>query len=198
MSPTATKFEPREVVIRHGIFWYMTKELGFASNPTTGLIEEKEIISQKIANQNETVTLQFQADYNRGVEHHAFWTEEELAAARGSAAAPAVLPEGAPGTVEAPEAGSTPNNPDTPDEPEDPTDVNMEDLDEDSDLVEWIQATGAFDGYRQPNANEVVAAAGDDKELAARLQAAEKTAMGGNARTTVESRLQKIIDKEQS
>jgi hypothetical protein len=76
-----------------------------------------------------------------------------------------------------------------------PLDYDLHEFDEESDLIEWIQGTGTFDGMRAPNAQEVVKAAGDDPDLARRLLSAEPLARGDQGmRSTVEQGLNKVIN----
>lgn len=171
-------FTPKKVVIRHGIFWYFAREKQVIPNQQKGgQLTEQEVLVQRIANQNEEVELTVESDYQRGVEHHAFWTDEELSAMRGPEAiavvgAPAVVPEGAPGTVEAPapspDGGGGGGSDD--DEVEDPMDQDVAGFD-DEQLRDWLTGTGEFDGQRKPNQNEVAGLM--EGELAERLYRAE-------------------------
>lgn len=172
-------YSPQTVTIRHGLFWYFSKEKQVLPNPETGLLEEKTALVQRSALQNATITLDLESDYNRGVEHHAFWTEDDLKSRAGADSSQ--LP-----------AGSGDED-DDPDEPKDPTEVPIGELSED-DLVEWLQATGEFDGYKQPNAEETVAAVGEDAELASRVLSAEKRARD-KPRASVEKPLTKMVEE---
>lgn len=197
-SIEGSEFEPKTVVIRHGIFWYFAKEKVVQTNEKTRKLEETEQLVQRIANQNDSVTLVLESDYRRGVEHHAFWTEDELLSANAlrtreaahgvAAAAQEPLSVQAP-TAEQLAAGGG------DDDVKGPLDYDLREFDEESDIIEWLQGTGTFDGMRAPNAQEVVKAAGDDPELARRLLAAEPLARGDQGtRSTVETGLNKIIE----
>jgi hypothetical protein len=65
-----------------------------------------------------------------------------------------------------------------------------------SELVEWLTATGMFDGEKRPNVNEVVAAGDGNPELAKRLLAAEATASGDQPREGVVKGLQAVAAQE--
>lgn len=199
MAKSESSWEPREVVIRHGMFWYFVREKQVLPDAGKGnRLTEQEVLVQRIANQNDTITLELESDYQRGVEHRAFWTDEELKAAS-AGSAPAVVPDGAEGTVDGPPPalmqapGSQPSSEGGggEDEPVDPSEVNVGELDND-ELVEWLQGSGMFDGSRQPNADEVVSAIGDDPELAERMLSAEKRAHGEKYRKGVERHALKV------
>jgi hypothetical protein len=191
-------FEPKEVVIRHGIFWYFAKEMTVVTDEKTKRLVEQESLIQRIANQNDTVTLVLESDYRRGIEHHAFWTDDELAAATAlrtrEATHGAVAAAQEPLSVQAPSAeqlGASGGD----DEHLQPLEYDLREFEEESDLIEWLQGTGAFDGMRAPNAQEVVKAAGDDPDLARRLLAAEPLARGDlGSRSTVEAGLMKVVE----
>lgn len=186
-------YKPQEVQIRHGMFWYFAKEKQVLPNMSKGgALEEQEVLVQRTAVQNEKVTLMLEADYRRGVEHHAFWTEEELSQPRTATGAPAVVPEGSPGTVEAPPPDDGTGGGGGPSD-EDPTEVNIGELDH-SDLVEWIQGTGAYDEYKPPTADQIVEQVGDDAELAERVLSAERAARD-KPRATVERSLTSVVEK---
>lgn len=191
-------WEPREVTVRHGMFWYFSREKQVLPDAGKGnRLTEQTVLIQRVANQNDKITIELESDYQRGVEHHAFWTDEELKAAR-TGGAPAIVPEGAAGTVDGPPPalsqapGKDAGNSDDGGvaEPPDPTEVNVAELDND-ELVEWLQGSGMFDGARKPNADEVIDKIGDDPELAERMLAAEKRAQD-KPRTSVEKHVNKV------
>jgi hypothetical protein len=162
------KTEPREVTIKHGLFWYHAPELAIVDG------EEKEVLIEKLAFNGQTVTLTRQSDMDRGDQHGAFYSEDELKK----------LNLGALSTA-APEV-----------EAEDDSVPDLDDLD-DEDIVEWIMGVGMFDGKKKPTADQVVAAVGDDPDLAQRTLDAETQARGDQGpRKSVESRLQAVIDGE--
>lgn len=84
-------------------------------------------------------------------------------------------------------------NPSLADEEEE--DVEVSELDDD-ELVEWLQATGVFDGEQKPAIPEVLSVADGDPELAGRLIKAEETANGDAKRTTLINGLEKIQGAE--
>lgn len=174
---TATKWEPREVVVRHGIFWYFKKEMQVLPDKDTNRLKEQEVLIQRTANQNDVITVELEADYQRGVDHHAFWTEDELKSTQPQT--PAQLIAGAPGEGEG-------------DEPQDPMTVPIGELDS-GELVEWIQGSGQFDEYDSPTGDEVVEKVGNDAELAERVLTAEKSARD-KPRVVVERELNKVIE----
>lgn len=194
-------FDPVEVVIRHGIFWYFAKEMVVQTDEKTKRLVEVESLVQRIANQNDTVTLALESDYMRGIQHHAFWTDEEMEQVRAlrsreathgvAAAAQNPLGVQAPSREQlsaAAEGGGS-------EDPKQPLDFNLSEFEEQSDLIEWLQGSGTFDGMRAPNAAEVVKSAGNDPELAKALLAAEPLARGDlGMRSTVETGLTKIIE----
>jgi hypothetical protein len=194
-------FDPVTVVIRHGIFWYFAKEMVVVTDEKTKRLVESEQLVQRIANQNDEVTLVLESDYRRGVQHHAFWTDSEMEqirslrtreAAHGVAA---VAQE--PLSIQAPNADqlSASVGEGGGEDVRQPLDYDLNEFDEESDIIEWLQGTGTFDGMRKPNAQEVVKAAKDDATLARRLLAAEPLARGDEGlRTSVETGLNKIIE----
>lgn len=194
-------FEPVTVVIRHGIFWYFSKEMVVVTDDKTKRLVEQEQLVQRIANQNDSVELVVESDYKRGLQHYAFWTDEDLATAKALRAresqrgVPAAAQE--PATVQVPTAQQFAERAAGGGEEDrmEPLEVNMDVLEAESDYIEWLQGTGMFDGQRAPNADEVIKAAGDDPELAKRLLAAEPLARGDQgSRSTVEKGLNKIIE----
>jgi hypothetical protein len=149
----------REVVIKHGVFWYYASEMQVING------EEKDTLIQKMAFNGETVTLTRDSDIERGERYGAFYSDEEmerLGLNRASADT---------------EGGA----------------ISLADRD-DQELVDWLMSTGEFDGNKKPTADEVIAAAGDDPDLAERLIEAEDTASGGNPRKSVDDGLNKIVD----
>jgi hypothetical protein len=196
-------FDPVTVVIRHGIFWYFAKEMVVQTDEKTKRLVEVETLVQRIANQNDEVTLVLESDYMRGVTHHAFWTDEEMEQVRAlrnresthgvAAAAQEPLSVQAPSRDQL-AAGDDDLGGGTDDQKE-PLDFDLTQFEEHSDLVEWLQGSGTFDGMRAPNANEVIKAAGNNPDLAKRLLAAEPEARGDlGLRSTVENGLNKIIE----
>lgn len=156
----------REVTIKHGLFYY--------HEPVKRIVagEEKELLVERLAFNGETVTLTKDADYERGIEFDAFYTDEEL-----KALAPAASPTGA--TV--PEAG------------EGESARPVSELD-DEELVDWLMSTGEFDGQKKPTAADVILAVGDDAELADRALAAEEHASGGSPRKAVAEHVAAVVD----
>lgn len=198
-----SSFEPKTVIIRHGIFWYFAKENTVQTNEKTRKLEESEQLVQRIANQNEEVTLVLESDYQRGVQHHAFWTDEELNTARAfrtkEAVHGAVAAAQEPMSVQAPSSAQlAPSKTEGGgDDVREPLDYDLSEFDEESDLIEWVQASGTFDGMRAPNGDEVVKAAGDDPALARRLLTAETQARGDQGpRQGVTKGLTRIIEAE--
>jgi hypothetical protein len=191
---TELKFDPVEVQIRHGIFWYFAREKQVVTDSNTGRLKEQDVLIQRVANQNDKITLHLESDYQRGVDHHAFWTDEELAAARVGPTGVAVVPVGADGTVDAPEPlleGSTPGG--GTEAPPEPLSHDLSDRPVE-DLTEWIMAAGEFDGQKKPNAGEVISAAGNNPDLAQRLLDAEERARGDQGpRSTVVAGLESVI-----
>lgn len=170
-----TKSQEREVTIKHGVFWYHAPELQVING------EEKEILVQKLAFNGDTVTLTRASDIERGDQHGAFYTEDELNKLNlGASGTPAL----AAGTAA---EESQANEPPV-----------LEDLD-DEDIVDWLMGTGMFDSRKKPTADEVVAAVGDDPDQAQRVLDAEEQAQGDKGpRVSVEERLQKVIDQGES
>jgi hypothetical protein len=179
MSPTDTQTreqklglldEPVEKVIKHGAFWFHTPEFAVVGG------EDKEILVERMAFNGEHVSIQRKADLQRGEKYDAFYTEEELKrlpTERARLARERLALETAEG-----EEGGQPD---------------LSTL-EDAELVDWLMSTGEFDGRRKPNADEVVAAVGNDPELAGRVLEAEETAQGdAGMRKSVEEPLDKII-----
>lgn len=153
-------YEPQTVKIKHGSFWYNTNTTQINASG-----KEEEIIVQRVAFQNEELEIPHEADYERGVQYDAFFNEgERLDPLTGE------LLFGAPDT-----------DIETDIEGEEPT-VGSLSHDE---LVDWLMATGDFDGKKKPSVPEVIEAVGDDKELAARVLEAEKEASGANPRGTL-------------
>lgn len=193
-------WDPQTVVIRHGIFWYFAAEKQPLVNERTKRIEEKLGLVQRIANQNETITIVLESDYQRGVMHHAFWTEDELNSAQSlrdrESAHGAIAPTQEPLSVQAPSAGQLAARSAAEDEDiKGPLDYDLNEFEESGDLIEWLQGTGTFDGMRRPNAGEVIRSAHGDKALAARLLEAEPLARGDEgSRETVVKGLSKIIE----
>jgi hypothetical protein len=192
-------YTPQTVVIRHGIFWYFAKEMQVITDEKSKRLVESETLVQRIANQNDTVTLELESDYRRGVEHRAFWTPDELLAVNALRAREAT--HGTAALAQEPMSGQGPTAEQlaagggADDDIKQPLDYDLHEFDEESDLIEWIQGTGTFDGMRAPNAQEVVKAAGDDPDLARRLLSAEPLARGDQGmRSTVEQGLNKVIN----
>lgn len=171
-NKTAPRWEPKEVKIKHGAFWYYSREKYVV--PATG--QEEDRLIQRFANQNDKVTLVLASDYNRGVEFGAFYTDDEVATYEARIS----------GSVGVLDGEDIENGP-----------ANVPDLD-DEGLADWLTATGQFDGHKKPNADEVVAAAGGDRELASRLLTAEERASGGDPRKGVKDGLSKVIEAEQA
>lgn len=197
-----SSFDPVTVVIRHGIFWYFAKEMVVQTDEKTKRLVEVETLVQRIANQNDTVTLALESDYVRGAQHHAFWTDEEMEQVRAlrsreathgvAAAAQEPLGIQAPSREQLSATGDAGGG---TEDPKQPLDFNLSEFEEQSDIVEWLQGSGTFDGMRAPNAAEVVKAAGNDPELAKALLQAEPLARGDlGMRSTVETGLTKIIE----
>lgn len=158
----------REVTIKHGLFYY--------HEPVKRIVagEEKEVLVERLAFHGQTVNLTRDADIERGEEHGAFYSKDELKALQ-AGSAPAAAPEAQTGDGE-----SRP----------------VSELD-DEELVDWLMGTGEFDGQKKPTANEVVAAIGDDPELADRVLAAEETASGGNPRKAVVEHVESFEDDDE-
>jgi hypothetical protein len=154
----------REVVIKHGVFWYYA--------PDTQVIngEEKELLIQKMAFNGERVTLTRQSDIARGEQYDAFYSDDEMRRLGIMSEESAV----------AADTGEIPLR----DRPDD-------------EIVDWLMSTGEFDGNKKPTAEEVIAAAESDPDLAVRLLDAEETASGGNPRKTVDDALSRIIDADE-
>lgn len=158
--------EPVEKTIKHGVFWYHAPEVGIVNG------EEKVLLVERLAFHGDTIQIHRRADLDRGDEHGAFLTDEE---AKARAALAQIPPP-----VGSEDEGSEDEAPSLQDRPDD-------------ELVDYIMGTGEFDG-KKPNADQVVAAAGDDPDLAARLLDAEETAQGDKGpRQGVEAGLTKII-----
>jgi hypothetical protein len=178
------EWEPREVVIRHGLFWYFAREKQVTPNPSTGRLQEQEVLVQRTAGQNETVKIWLESDYQRGLDHHAFWTEAELAEAAGQARSN-VLPTPA---LQAGEAGHDGEG--GGEESPDPMEVAVGELDSEG-LRDWLTGTGEFDGARKPTAAEVTEKIGDDAELADRMLKAE-VATREKPRVEIERHVDKV------
>jgi hypothetical protein len=161
--------EPVTRVVKHGVFWYHAPEVGIVNG------EEKVLLVEKLAFHGQAVEINRQADLDRGELHGAFFTEEE---------GERILARQSGADIPEPVGGR-----DGEDEPRE-----VSELDED-ELVDWLMGTGEFDGRKKPNADEVVAAAGDDPELAGRLLDAEERAQGGQPRQGVEQGLNKVIEE---
>jgi hypothetical protein len=190
--PKGSKYEPQTVIIRHGIFWYFAREGTVVPNEKTHLLEERTVLVQRIANQNDEITLELESDYNRGVQHHAFWTDEELAQVR---ALRATSPDTDTQGPTREQLGVGPQEDGGGDDERMPLDYDLHEFDEESDVIEWLQGTGTFDGMKEPNVSEVVKAAREDPELARRLLAAEPLARGDKGpRDGVVTGLNKIIE----
>lgn len=170
------EYEPREVVIKHGLFWYHAREAVVRPNKDTGELEEVDALVEKIANQNERLEIPLAKDYIRGVKLGAFWTDDELG----------VHPQSPGGDSEVP----TP-----PDEDAIPT--NLSALDSE-DLVDYLMSTGMFDGKEKPSVPELLDTVGDDPALAQKLLDAEGKASGGQSRTTLEEGLLKIVERHEN
>lgn len=156
-----SKTQNREVVIRHGVFWYHVME------PQVINGEEKDVLTQRMAFRGETVNLTRAVDIERGERHGAFMSEEEIKQLPKAAELPPP-PDG--------EAAGAPN---------------LNELGDD-EIVDWLMSTGEFDGQKKPTADEVVAAVGDNPELADRVLEAEETASGGEPRKGITERLEKV------
>lgn len=155
----------REVTIKHGLFYYHELVPRIING------EEKEILVERLAFHGETLTLDRDADIQRGDEVGAFYSDEELKALETAAAPPTASdnPEG---------------------EVRDPKELDEE------ELVDWLMATGEFDGQKKPTAAEVVAAIGDDAEFGDRVLDAEETASGGSPRKAVAEHVESLQDNE--
>lgn len=167
MADTDTKDKvEQEVTIRHGVFSYYAPEL-----TVTSAGEEKEVLVQKLAFNGETVTLTRQSDINRGEEHGAFYSEDELEKLHlGKFAL----------TGTAQDAGEHPE-------------VNLDEMD-DEDIRDWLTGTGTFDGEGKPNAATVVETVGDDPDHAVAVIEAEKAT--GLDRSSVIDPLTKVAEQE--
>lgn len=192
-------FEPATVVIRHGIFWYFAKEMVVQTDEKTKKLVEVESLVQRIANQNDTVTLELESDYRRGITHHAFWTTEEMDQVRALRAREATHGVAAaaqnPMGIQAPTQEQLSAAGGGEDDIKQPLDYDLNEFEEESDIIEWLQGSGTFDGMRTPNVTEVVKAAHDDPDLARRLLSAEPLARGDlGTRNGVETGLNKIIE----
>lgn len=128
---------------------------------------EAVVLVEKLAYHNDVVDIPREADVARGEKFGAFYTDAELKAQKSDGAEPEDVSE---------------------------EDVELADLDED-ELVDWLMGTGRFDGQPKPTVKDVVAAAGDDPDLAGRLLDAEDRASGEDPRAGVVSGLESIIEK---
>lgn len=188
---TTTTYEPQEVIIRHGAFWYYVKEPQMVIDKDTGLTEEVETWVQRTAFQNQVVKLERQADFVRGTDLHAFWTDDELKSSREGLTVQAPVPGGFVG----PGPEQLPPDDTRGDGLPDPLAQDLSDRTV-PELAEWIMAVGEFDGHKKPNAVQTVQAAGDNPDLAARLKEAESQAQGDRgARSTVIAGLDDVIER---
>jgi hypothetical protein len=71
-TPAKGAVEPREVTIKHGVFWYHEPEMTVSNG------EEKEILVERLAFRGQTISLTRAKDIERGDKHGAFFTDEEL------------------------------------------------------------------------------------------------------------------------
>lgn len=155
---------PVERVVRHGVFWYHVPDYVIQGG------EHKEVLVERMGFYGEKITLYRAADLERGEEHGAFFSDDELKTLQ--------LPSVTGSTAE-----ETPS-----------VDADYLNSLDDGELVDWLMGAGEFDGDPKPNADTVVSAVGDDAALARRVIEADATAQGGSARKTVEEPLSRVAN----
>jgi hypothetical protein len=153
--------------VRHGLFTYWEAEPTISPDG-----QEVDRLVEKMAFQGAVINVPRDYDLKRGEQFGAF-TDERFDDEGQPLSVSGAEDEGAEGTDE----------------------VDLDELD-DSELVEWLTATGMFDGEKRPNVNEVVAAGDGNPELAKRLLAAEATASGDQPREGVVKGLQAVAAQE--
>lgn len=173
-----TEFKPVNVIIKHGAFLYFKPEMQVIEG------QEKELLVEHMATHNQRVTITRASDYERGVRIGAFWTQNEAEEHYEQLGIPAPLLNQS-NTLNPPEAAA----------PDEEKEIELTSLDED-ELVDWLMATGRFDGESKPTVAEVVAAGQEGgPEFAETLHKAEVRASGDAPRQGVVDGLSKVTSE---